>query len=390
MTVNKKPMQLRIYQLTTFVLIILTGISLVITAIYFTKYRDLNNQVTQFENRLGELNKLIDNNFIGDKPTLSLEDRLVKGYVDTLNDKYSEYLTQKEAADLFDSINSKYAGIGIAYTFKDGVATVTQVFPDSPASKAGIVENDTILKIDNTLVKDFQQSTDISNKIRGDVGTKVSLLISHANGQQTNLDIIRNQIQIPQVMVTYLNNVAILKITSFGVDLDQEIQKAATEISNKKVNKIILDLRDNGGGYLNSAVDLISYFVEPNQVVVKEKENNSTTTLYSKQKTPSLADSDLVILVNGNTASASEITALALKDIRGTQVIGSQTYGKGVVQSVYTLSDKSVLKLTIAKWFSPKDNSIDETGITPDISTDDLTLPEILAKYNWDTHTLAK
>jgi carboxyl-terminal processing protease len=294
----------------------------------------------------------------------------IKGMVEATNDPYSNYLDPKQTKNFNDALQGSFEGIGTEIGKRDSNIVIIAPLKNTPAERAGLKPGDIILKIDN--VSTFNMSLDEAvSRIKGKKGTVVTLnILREGETEPFDLKITRDIIIIPVMDLKYVGskkNIAHLSIYSFNEKLITEFDKAAKKIVNDKINEIILDLRNNPGGILEIAVKIASYFIDPQTVVVKEAATDSGLKEYKTQGSPILKDKKMVILINNGSASASEILAGALRDIKNVQIIGEKSFGKGTVQAYEILPDRSSLKITIAKWFTPKDLSIQDNGIKPDI-----------------------
>ena len=329
-------------------------------------FRTLTSTTVEAEN---QVINLIDKNYINEVPTnAQIDEYKVKGLVDSLKDPYSEYLTTEETRDFRNSLNEKFEGIGIRFIEKGGIYVLTEVIANSPAEKSGVKKDDLIFKIDGENTQNLT-TEDVSKKIRGKKGTSVKLTL--VRGQDTiELDITRDTIATELITMVKDGDIAIIRISSFGENLQPKMEEIASEIKNdSKIKKIILDLRSNTGGVLQESVKVASFFVDPNQVIVSEKYKTRTKIDKSVDVKNSLKNYPLIVAVDSYTASASEIVAGALRDIKGTKLVGEKTYGKGVVQELFPLSNGATLKLTVANWLTPNGNEINKLGLEVDIKS---------------------
>lgn len=307
---------------------------------------------------------LIENQFIGEYPSEEdLQNAKYKSYLMALNDDYSVYFTPEEAKSFIDDINQEYVGIGISFDWNDGLQ-ITDIFKNSPAEKSGLEIGDIIIKVDETDIRKLQNWEEITNLIKGEIGTKLTLTLS----TQKKVELTRERVILENLTLSKKDNFGVLQLSSFGEDLDDLTKNIAEKILNdSEIKYLVLDLRGNGGGELNSSIDFLSYFLPEKTLVMKEQTKTDSFEYYTKSKDFSLKDYPLIILVDENTASASEIVALALSETKSTKIVGMITFGKGVVQDLYELSNGGFVKITTAKWLSPSGKSIDKTGIIPDI-----------------------
>jgi len=293
----------------------------------------------------------------------------IGGLVNSLNDPYSVFLTPEDAQKFNEDVKGSFSGIGIEIGMKDNVLTVIAPIKDTPAFRAGLRAGDKILAIDNELT-DGLILDEAVKKIRGERGTTVTLTIMRDSfNEPKDFVIERDIINVPALELSFLdNNIAYLQLLNFNENSAEEFYEAAIQINNKKSPGIILDLRNNPGGYLEISVDIASYFLDKGEIVLREKGNDNREKLYySSEKKPSLKEIPLVILTNEGTASAAEILAGALRDNRNIKIIGEKSFGKGSVQSLLPLKDNSMLKITVAEWFTPNGTAINDKGLEPDI-----------------------
>lgn len=291
------------------------------------------------------------------------------GLVASLGDPYTIFLKPEVAKEFQNELEGKFQGIGAEIGIKNDKLTVISPLPNSPAEKSGIKPGDHIIAVDGLDTSSMSLNMAVS-KIRGDKGTKVKLRIIH-KGETTDqeIEIIRDDIIYESVVWSVKNNhIGYIKISHFNTDTDALFDKAVNDLIAKKVDSIILDLRNDPGGYLTTAIKVASDWVENNIIVKEEFRDKTKTQNYSSgTATPRLKGKKTVILVNGGSASASEIVSGALQDYKLATIVGEKTFGKGSVQDLIKLEDGSSLKLTIAKWLTPLGRSINGEGITPDV-----------------------
>lgn len=291
----------------------------------------------------------------------------VSGMVDALGDPHSLFLDPKVTNDFRQELQGSFFGIGAEIGKRDGFLVIVAPLADTPAEKAGLRPEDKILEINGEDTIEMSVDEAVS-KIKGDKGTKVILtILSSGDKQSKEIEIIRDKIDIPSVIYNLEDDVAVIRITSFNNDTDSRFNDVAQKVLKDNPKGIILDLRNNPGGYLDVAVEIASFWLDPGQVVVREifsdKRNDQN---YKAVTRANLATFDTVVLVNQGSASASEIVAGALQDYSIAKLVGKQTYGKGSVQQLLDLADGSSLKLTVAKWLTPNGRTIEGEGITPD------------------------
>ncbi|MDP3763501.1 MAG: S41 family peptidase, partial [bacterium] len=267
-----------------------------------------------------------------------------------------------------EEIAGSFGGVGIEIGKREGVLTVIAPLKDTPAYRAGIKAGDKILKIDDKPTDNLSIEEAV-NSIRGKKGTKVVLTIQ--NSATKDVELIRDTIKVPTIEWKLVEkggkNIAYMQIFSFNQTVDSEFRKAAEEILKSDADAIVLDLRNNPGGLLDSAINLAGWFLDKGKLVVSEEFGNGTRNEFKSDGNGALKSYPMVILINGGSASASEILAGALHDNKGTRLVGIKSFGKGSVQELQKYDDGSSLKVTIAKWLTPDGISISETGIEPDV-----------------------
>ena len=305
-------------------------------------------------------------NFDGKLDQQKLTEGASKGLVEAAGDKYTEYMTAKEAEEFNKSLSGDVgAGIGVELA-KDGQSVkVVRVLAKNSAQSAGILPGDIILKVNDEDVSK-KSTAEVSSKIRGDAGTTVK--ISLLRGQDIKeFSVTRAKIENPSVELSKNGDVAILSIYRFDSETGALAKKYAEEIKNEGFSKVILDLRGNGGGYVQAAKTVASLWLEKNALIVSEKTGSKTIEEIRATGNNPLKGMKTVILLDGTSASASEIVAGALKENKAATIVGEKSYGKGSVQTTVDMSGGALLKVTIAKWYTPNGENISNNGISPDI-----------------------
>jgi carboxyl-terminal processing protease len=296
----------------------------------------------------------------------------LQGLVSGLNDPYSVYFKPELAEEFSKGLEGEFDGIGAEIGKKGDVLTVIAPLPGSPAEKAGLLAGDKIFMIDG--VETFQMTVEEAVlKIRGKKGTVVVLTIVHPGGSSAvELALMRDTINIPTVKFEMKENkIAYINILYFNGTTLKEFDKAVVNVLSNNPSGIILDMRMNPGGYLETAVDVASEWVE-NGPIVKEKFNDGREVIYNSTGRHRLKNIPTMVLVDEGSASGTEIVAGALQDYKAATLVGKKTYGKGSVQDVEVFPDGSALKLTIAKWLTPNNRIIEKDGITPDIVLEEM------------------
>jgi carboxyl-terminal processing protease len=319
--------------------------------------------------------ELLDEKFVTGSSTYSLspEDKLhgaIDGMVDAYGDPYTVYLPPTEASSFDENISGNFRGVGMEVGMREGLVTVIAPLPDTPAEGAGIIAGDVIVSIDEVSTEDMRLDEAVK-MIRGEKGTVVTLeVFREGESDFLSIPITRDTINIPTVETEMIDDTFVLSIYSFNAVAEAQVIEGLEEYLNSGAGTLVLDLRDNPGGYLQSAVNIASFFLPAGKVVVKEQFSDPSQNDVFRSRGRQIKDftpEELVVLVNNGSASASEILAGALMDHGVATVMGNNTFGKGSVQELVKLDDGSSLKVTVARWLTPNDQSISEGGLTPDI-----------------------
>ncbi len=293
------------------------------------------------------------------------------GSIAALGDPYTIYLNSRLTKEFNQELSGEFFGIGAEIGVKKGILTIIAPLSGSPAEKAGVLPGDKVLAINkedtSTMSLDYAVS-----RIRGEQGTEVTLfLFREGDTAPREIVVTREKIVFQSIKSKMLENgIAYVELRQFGDKSEEDFKKTAEELLKQNPKGFILDLRNNPGGYLDDAIGIASFWIPNAQVVVKEKYSNGKVDEYKSRGKAFLADIPTVVLVNNGSASGSEIVAAALSAYGKATLIGKQTFGKGSVQELKNFSDGSSLKLTIAKWLTPKDEIIHEIGIKPDVEID--------------------
>ncbi len=315
---------------------------------------------------------IVKKNYVEDVETKTLVNGAINGMLNSL-DPHSAYLTPELYKDLQMDTQGRFGGLGIEITVKGGVLTVVSPIEDTPAFKAGIKPGDMIFKIEDEFTKDMTL-VDAVKKMRGPKGTKINLSIKREGVPELiDFTLMRDTIRVQSVRSRVLESgYGYIRLAQFQERSDRDVQKALEKLAAEKggLKGLVLDLRNNPGGLLTQAVRIADLFLDSGLIVYTEGRIESQKQKYFAQKDGSWMDFPMVVLVNGGSASASEIVAGALQDHKRAVVLGTKTFGKGSVQTILPLDDNSALRLTTARYFTPSGRSIQATGIVPDIVVD--------------------
>lgn len=311
-----------------------------------------------------ELYSKLRADFDGQLDQKKLEDGLKQGLVNAAGDPYTEYLNAKDTKDFNDELNGTFEGIGAELGKKDQAIVIVSPISGYPAAKAGLRPKDIISDINGQSTLDMSLSEAVQ-KIRGPKGTKVELGVIRG-GQKLKFSIVRAQITVPSVSEKVVGNIGVIKIIRFGDDTTDLARKYASDLRSKHVKGIVLDLRGNPGGLLDAAVGVSSLWLNKGDTVLQEKRGGMVEKTYYALGNPVLSGVPTVVLIDSGSASASEITAGALHDNGAAILMGTKSYGKGSVQEVLNLDNGGELKVTVARWYTPKGRNIDKEGIQPD------------------------
>ena len=370
-TMNKEKTQ-KIYKiimliaLVAFITFIITTVFLYNTNLGNTKYVLVSNNDNTIAEELARFRTIIDEYYLGEIDENKLKESAIKGYVEGLGDEYSEYITKEEYEEYEINIMGNYVGIGIymsVYKDSDEIVVLSPI-EDSPAESAGILTGDIILKVDG-IEYDGEHLDEASAAIKGEEGTKVKIEIKR-NEQIMELEIERKKVIVnPVKSEVKENNIGYIKLTSFDEETSKIFKEKYEELQKQNIQSLIIDLRDNGGGIVQEALTIADYMLEKDSkmlITVNKKENEVIETA----KTDPIITIPVVLLVNENSASASEILAGALKDNNRAKIVGTKTYGKGVIQELLRLKDGSAIKLTTEEYYTPNRTKINKVGIEPD------------------------
>ncbi|MCE4957016.1 S41 family peptidase [Macrococcoides caseolyticum] len=305
----------------------------------------------------------------------ALVDGAIKGMVEGLKDPYSEYMTEKEQNDFTESMQGDFQGIGAEIEEKDGKILISSPIKDAPAYKAGIKPNDIIVAINGKTIEGWT-TQQVVNKIRGKKGTIVELTINRSNQDPFKVKIKRDKIHMNSVFTKMMKDkTAIITVSKFQDKTSKEFHDALQEMHDKGMKRLVIDMRNNPGGFLNEATKMANEFLEQGDTVLYTENNKGEKKAMtaSEPANPITKDLKTVIILNEGSASASEVFAEAMRENGYAEIIGTKSFGKGIVQTATPYKDKSMLKYTEMKWLTPKENWIHKKGIIPDV---EVKLPE--------------
>ncbi len=329
--------------------------------------------------KLSIIRNKINEEYIGEINENDLIEGAIKGYVSGLNDVYTEYLPESEMSSYTEDIEGEFVGIGV-YITKDAENNQILVYgtiPDSPAEEAGLKTGDIITSVDGVECNGDDYDT-ITNSIKGKEGTKVSIGILR-NGEALSFEIERKTVEVKHITFQKLeNNIGYINISSFEGDVSAQFETAYNDLANQGITSLIIDIRNNGGGIVDEALDIAEMMTEKGQILLIESDKNGNEEIIKSEKSKTIT-MPIMLLVNEYSASASEILAGILKEnVENATLIGNTTYGKGVIQTLYPLTDGSGIKITTNEYFTPNHNEINKIGIEPDIKVDDYLFTGIL------------
>lgn len=331
---------------------------------------DTNENSPEEVSKVIQAYQIIKQHYIDDVDDRTLFEGAIKGMLETLNDPYSTYMDTEEMGRFNEQIESSFQGIGAEVSMVDDIVTIVAPIKDSPAEEAGLRPNDQILRVDNESLENYDLNEAVE-KIRGEKGSEVVLEVLRPGASEPfEVTIVRDDIPIETVYADTKTvegkKTGILTITSFSEQTAEEFEEHLTKLENDGMEGLVIDVRGNPGGILESVEEIIQHFIPKDvpYIQIEDQEGNKTpyyTTLDQKKDYP------INVLIDEGSASASEILAVAMKEV-GYDVIGSTSFGKGTVQQAVPLGDGSTIKLTFYKWLSPEGNWINETGVEPTIA----------------------
>ena len=339
---------------------------------------------TGIESALASIRSILEERYIGELDDEQMLEMAIKGYVAGVGDEYTVYYTPEEMEEEYSEAMGNYVGIGIymVVNYEEGTITVVEPMEGSPAEEAGMQAGDIITKVNGQEIT-VENVSEMSNAIKGEEGTTVKLEIQREN-ETKEVEVERRKIEVSHINSEMLeNNIAYIQIADFDGGTAEEFRENYETLKAQGATSLIIDIRNNGGGVVDEAIDILEMICEKDSTLLIETDKVGNETITIAEKNP-IIDVPIVVLVNGNSASASEILAGALKDNNKATIIGTTTYGKGVIQSLMRLTDGSGLKVTTEEYCTPNRNKINEIGIEPDIIVE---LPEDITELTKENDT---
>lgn len=338
--------------------------------IYFSQKDSSGQKISEStEKKIDSLEKIINAYYLDDIDEEELENGVYKGLLSGLNDPYSVYYTAEEYKALMEDTSGKYYGIGalVSQSADTGVITAIKVFENAPADKAGMENGDIIYKVEGKEVTG-EDLNNVVSQMKGDKGTEVNITVYRASQKKyIDLKITRDEVNVPTVSYKMLDEkkkIGYIQITQFEEVTYDQFTNAVNDLKKQGMKAVIFDLRDNPGGLYNIVCDILDDLLPEGTIVyTKDKYNNEE----KQTSDANCLNLPMVVLQNENSASASEIFAGAIQDFKAGTIVGTQSFGKGIVQTILPLNDGSAVKITIEKYYTPSGTNIHGTGITPDV-----------------------
>ena len=355
---SKEVIIVMIFSIGIGILMCFGGISIITGKNYLAVTKDLKKVVDTYY--------AIVDNYYGELDRDKLIDGAVEGMISSVGDTFTSYSDTDSTSSFDETINGSYEGIGCTVaTLEDGTISVIDMFEDSPSYKAGLKVGDIILKVDGESYEG-KNSNDISNYIKNSGKSKIVLTVKRDN-EEKDISINLSKVEIPHVSGKVIEQdskkIGYIKISLFASNSYKQFKNKLDELEKSNIDDLIIDVRDNSGGYLSSVTDICNLFLDKGKVIYQLEDSKGKVK--KKDTTKEKRKYDIVVLINGGSASASEILASAIKESYGGDIVGTNSYGKGTVQQTKKLLDGSMIKYTTQKWFTPDGNSINGVGVTP-------------------------
>ena len=355
---SKEVIIVMIFSIGIGILMCFGGISIITGKNYLAVTKDLKKVVDTYY--------AIVDNYYGELDRDKLIDGAVEGMISSVGDTFTSYSDTDSTSSFDETINGSYEGIGCTVaTLEDGTISVIDMFEDSPSYKAGLKVGDIILKVDGESYEG-KNSNDISNYIKNSGKSKIVLTVKRDN-EEKDISINLSKVEIPHVSGKVIEQdskkIGYIKISLFASNSYKQFKNKLDELEKSNIDDLIIDVRDNSGGYLSSVTDICNLFLDKGKVIYQLEDSKGKVK--KKDTTKEKRKYDIVVLINSGSASASEILASAIKESYGGDIVGTNSYGKGTVQQTKKLLDGSMIKYTTQKWLTPDGNSINEVGVTP-------------------------
>lgn len=355
---SKEVIIVMIFSIGIGILMCFGGISIITGKNYLAVTKDLKKVVDTYY--------AIVDNYYGELDRDKLIDGAVEGMISSVGDTFTSYSDTDSTSSFDETINGSYEGIGCTVaTLEDGTISVIDMFEDSPSYKAGLKVGDIILKVDGESYEG-KNSNDISNYIKNSGKSKIVLTVKRDN-EEKDISINLSKVEIPHVSGKVIEQdskkIGYIKISLFASNSYKQFKNKLDELEKSNIDDLIIDVRDNSGGYLSSVTDICNLFLDKGKVIYQLEDSKGKVK--KKDTTKEKRKYDIVVLINDGSASASEILASAIKESYGGDIVGTNSYGKGTVQQTKKLLDGSMIKYTTQKWLTPDGNSINEVGVTP-------------------------
>lgn len=369
---NRKNTRTASFNLIEVIVIILITSIVIATAtsiIVYKNYKELkqtvNNDKSSNLEEIEDVYNEIISEYVEKVDENELAKAAIKGMYSVLGDPNTSYLDESTTNDLMDRLSGEYYGLGIEFTKADNGFVVVSVFEGSPAEKAGILAGDLLTKINDTELTNEMTSEEVAAMIKGSTNSHIKVAVKRAN-ITFNKEVDLSNVTIPSVEKEIYNGVGYIKISTFSNTTAAQFKSALEYLEKEKISGLVIDVRGNGGGYLTAATSIAELFLEKGKVIYGLKDQSGNITYY-KDKTSESRDYKVAVLLDGASASASEILAAALRDSYGATLVGSKSYGKGTVQDTNQLKSGGMIKYTTAYWLTPNEDNIDGKGIVPEI-----------------------
>ena len=368
---NEKKVKKSYGVLKIIIAIILTAIITYFCTINFTLNSYLNGaDITYLTTKLVLIKNKLEDTYIYDMDSEKMIESSIKGYVNGLGDKYTEYLTKEDMKELLETTSGSFVGIGVymVNNTADNTIVIVGVIDGSVAQSAGLQVGDIISKVNDIEYKG-EQLDKVSESIKGEEGSEVKITVIR-NSETLDFNIKRSSVKIKSVNSKMLDdNIGYIQIASFNDGTADEFKSAYNEIKDSVKKGLVIDLRNNGGGVVDESLKIAETMVEKGKTLLITADKNKNEKVDKSKENP-IINVPVILLINNYTASASEILAGTLKENCGYKIVGIQSYGKGVIQSIYSFKDGTGLKVTMEEYFTPNHNVINKVGISPDIEVD--------------------